>query len=475
MGEKIVEKPKTKQAKRGTIKIDVSLIPRVEEEMSVLKLAPVKIPEEYIQDVLKKAAPTAGHLEKMDKNPDVYVARHEGKVIALADVKNGHYEVSPLLDKLKPTELKDEQATEAARTFFSREDILPKDDTQFVAGPAFPLFAATFVRRDAKDAGKEKPGSRGVRLYSVPAIRYVGEYRVFGPGSRATISICSKEMICGLSRRWKAGRIYRKIKPSLSPKQVAAAIKEQLEPLNARGDVTVNKVEVGYYDGNQDFIQPVYRFTATVRRVPTKTEALHRPIASHYIGYIPIEEGIEPVPILSAPSKVMPTMPADKEVPPLPQSPPKPDDPTVGRYVVRNADSGFVTNANEFWIGLAVLPGIIPGIANNFTNAQYYWAYPWEYTDYKNSYVNSENIALTEAHGDWWAFTTSSDDQDFVYINTFSGGYGGSAGGNLCFWAIKACEVIPSPDDTANWADPWWNVFSGLHAVVGYRTVACGY
>ena len=84
-------KPKIEQAKRGTIKIDVSMIPRVAEEMPVLKLAPVKAPEQYIQDVLKKAAPTAGRLEKMEKSPDVLVARYEDKVIAYADVKNGHY------------------------------------------------------------------------------------------------------------------------------------------------------------------------------------------------------------------------------------------------------------------------------------------------------------------------------------------------------------------------------------------------
>jgi len=35
--------------------------------MHVIKLAPVKAPEQYIHDVLKKAAPTAGRLEKMEK------------------------------------------------------------------------------------------------------------------------------------------------------------------------------------------------------------------------------------------------------------------------------------------------------------------------------------------------------------------------------------------------------------------------
>ena len=92
------DEPEMGQAQRGTIEIDVSMIPRIAEEMHVIKLAPVKAPEQYIHDVLKKAAPTAGRLEKMEKRPDVLVARHEDQVIAYADVKNGHYDVHPLFD-----------------------------------------------------------------------------------------------------------------------------------------------------------------------------------------------------------------------------------------------------------------------------------------------------------------------------------------------------------------------------------------
>ena len=304
------DEPKMGQAQRGTIKIEVSMIPRIAEEMPVIKLAPVKAPEQYIHDVLKKSAPAAGRLEKMEKSPDVLVARHEDKVIAYANVKNGNYEAHPLFDKLKPTVLKKEQAAKVAQNHFSREDILPKDDTRFVIGPASPLYSATFELNEAKGAVIEKPDSRDVYLHSVSALRYVGKYPVYGPGSRASISIGDigdKETIVGLSRKWKAGRIDRKIKPSLSPEQIAAAIKEQLEPSTALGDVTVNTVEVGYYDGGEDFIQPVYRFTATIHREPATTE--ERSIDGHVIGYIPIEKGIEPVPDLTATPKDLPAEP----------------------------------------------------------------------------------------------------------------------------------------------------------------------
>jgi hypothetical protein len=160
-------------------------------------------------------------------------------------------------------------------------------------------------------------------------------------------------------------------------------------------------------------------------------------------------------------------MPKGEGIIPVPRAPVREDDPTVGRYVVRNDNPNWVANANEFWSGLT----IFPWMATNFTNAQYYWAIPQQYTTNKNNRVNSVNVALTEGHGDWWLFTTLSNCCDVVDINTIPGGYGTSAGGNLRFWAIHSCEVVPAPDDTGSWPNPWWNIFQGLHSVVGYRTI----
>ncbi len=80
-------------------------------------------------------------------------------------------------------------------------------------------------------------------------------------------------------------------------------------------------------------------------------------------------------------------------------------------------------------------------------------------------------LRLRRAMGDWWLFTTLSNCCDVVDINTIPGGYGASAGGNLCFGVIHSCEVVPATDDTPNWPNTWWNIFKGLHAVVGYRTI----
>jgi hypothetical protein len=149
-----------------------------------------------------------------------------------------------------------------------------------------------------------------------------------------------------------------------------------------------------------------------------------------------------------------------------------PPDPTVGRYVVRDDDSNWVADANEFWAGLEFsLPFFTTG-APLFTNSQYYWAEPRLFTNQEQFFVDSVNVALIEVHGDWWLYSTEKNCCDLVNIQTIpSPGYGSSTGGHLSYWIIHSCEVVPGPDDTANWPDPWWNIFGGVHSVVGYRTI----
>jgi len=110
---------------------------------------------------------------------------------------------------------------------------------------------------------------------------------------------------------------------------------------------------------------------------------------------------------------------------------------------------------------------------------QYFWAYPYEFTTNELSYVNSVNVALTEVHGDWWLFTTYQNWGDIVRINdiTASNGYGPAAGGQLRYWILHSCEVVPAPidapcaTDNRAWWTPWFDVFQGMHTVVGYRTI----
>lgn len=104
---------------------------------------------------------------------------------------------------------------------------------------------------------------------------------------------------------------------------------------------------------------------------------------------------------------------------------------------------------------------------------------PYQFTTDKESYIDSVHIADIETHGGWNEFTTYEQSPDYPYIVHLSdipaSGYGPGADGSLAYWILHSCEVIPTPTDFPGEPiqkafNPWWPIFNGLHAVVGYRT-----
>jgi len=69
-------------------------------------------------------------------------------------------------------------------------------------------------------------------------------------------------------------------------------------------------------------------------------------------------------------------------------------------------------------------------------------------------------------------FTTYKNYGDIVTLAEIAeaGGLGSNAGGCLAYWILHSCEVIPTQTDEAISFDIWWQIFHGLHSVVGYRT-----
>jgi len=261
---------------------------------------------------------------------------------------------------------------------------------------------------------------------------------------------------------------------------------KQLVPTASAGvPVRVDGVDVCFYDSGANFIQPVYRFWATLH---ANSSGNRTTSPTHLLGYLPIgSHSPEAIPDLSNPPRqsVQPTTPVapkglvgvlQERVPTI----------RVGRYVVRNDSHQWVTNANNFLSVLQSPNGILGNILGsifsslgpraNFLNSQYYWAYPYLFTTSKNSFINSVHLAETEVHGNWHLFSTLQNDADFVHLSDIpADGYGGGANGTLAYWILHSCEVIPTTTDYSAADrhlafDAWFRVFNGLHAVVGYRT-----
>ena len=458
-----------------------AVAPTPPDRLPVLRLTAMPPPTDALQRMLAEqagsAAPRLGPLAESPffrKNKIAAPATLQGvvegdHVKAWVDRKTGDAAIYPTLGDLKPLDEQDRSdRTDRARQDFERFRLIGQDDTRYVIGDVQWLNGAT-LERDASGATRAtKPGAR--YLAYVAAKRFVGDYPVDGPGSRALLVLGPSGRIEGLTRVWKTARTVETVKGTTGSDQLLRSIASQLRPALAYSDIDVNEISLAYYDGNRNFLQPVYRFTARIRHSNGDREA--RTADDFVIGYVPFAKEYEPLPRLDrrdgpAPGNASPR-PGSRAVQSGTGVPNSGMDPIVGRYVVRQDDSGWVNDANAFWNSLASAWS-----HSLFTNAQYYWAEPRLFTTQKNSFINTVNLALIEVHGDWWLYSTLKNCCDLVNINGDipSPGYGPSAGGRLADWVIHSCEVVPAPDDTATWPDPWWTIFGGVRNVVGYRTI----
>ena len=449
-------------------------VPKPPAELPVLKLTPQPAPIDLMNRLLAPSAKGAkltplGETPLFRKNyikvPDEVVGVVDGEhVEAWTDKRSGDAAIYPTLSKLKPISKTDaEKLASQSREIFESPEFIARDDTRFVIDKPQILNGATLVR-DAKGATRpEKPAASYV-VY-VAARRYVADLPVDGPGSRALVAIGEGRSVQGLTRVWKSAKTVEQVRASRSDAEIKEEITRQLEPTLKTSDVVVDHIELAYYDGNREFLQPVYRFTAQIHHL---TEEKARTADDFVIGYIPFAKAFEPLPSLDKSEGPSPETAAPAPGPKPPSSKGPHIDPIVGRYVVRNDDAGWVNDANAFWSSLSST-----WTGSQFTNSQYYWAEPRLFTNQKNSFINAMNLALIEVHGDWWLYSTLQNCCDLVNVNGDipSPGYGPSAGGKLADWIIHSCEVIPAPDDTAQWPDPWWLVFGGVRNVVGYRTI----
>jgi len=476
----------------GEVKLSTDQVPKVSEPLKRLKLSPATPPLDFAKKVLANVAP-GKELEPLGKSKfgrdhhleatvNVLAAIDDDHVVAVVDPGKGHVDVMPSLEKLTPLARSDgktvpdlpaavvERADKVAAAVLA-EGVFGKDATRPVLDKMLTLEAAEFDRPAPGKAATMNPAKSGPVLATYPVRRQVGELPVFGRGSNGLISVGAEGRIYGFSKHWQTAADLDQVTEHRSPDQIAALIREQLAPLATNANVVVQDVQLGYYDGDEKYIQPVYQFRAKVTYEPTKGER-GQADDDFVAGYIPIGEVLEPIPSLLDTVKNPPVEPPKKGAAgsasaSVSLGADQAADPTVGRYVVRNDYAGWVNSANGFWNGIQA-----SGWGGFFSNSQYYWAYPFEFQGSKNYYINAVNVAEIEVHGDWWLFTTYQNWGDVVTIDSIpSPGLGASAGGSAAYFMIHSCEVVPAAVDTGAWPDHWWHVFGGLHSVLGYRTI----
>jgi len=453
----------------NNITFDIALVPAIQVALPAFTLSSVvKLPGSFLNETLQTVSPGSNFTGFEDGNG--LIAHSGERVVGVVDPQTGETTFYPNYEALEPII---GPTGENNATYINNQAIFPQDDTVVNAISGLTLYSAVHFRNGTEP--QPEPW-----IYHVVAQRLVSventSFPILGPGSTAILGFGAKGTLVSLNYLWHPAKQSTTVSP-LSVKEIYTAITAQLQPAASFGPLNVTSVDISYYDSGSKFIQPVYAFTATRRTSGNITEDVT------ISGYVPIgKSALEPLPDLTTPPKTIPP------VVPSPNSQKsrtrslisrifgnlykRGPTVTVGRYVIRDSQKEWVTSAHNFWSNLG-------SSTVNFVNAQYYWAYSWLYTTNKEQFVNSVNIALTEAHGNWHLFETSGSG-DFVTINDIPSldipatGFGPGAGGHLAYWVIHSCEVIPSetdyPGQPYHSFDYWWSIFNGLHAVMGYRT-----
>lgn len=467
-------------------------VPAAPAQAQVYKLAPTPVPTAFLNEKL-----TAVKLPALKLEQKTLISRGTtgqtatDQLRAFADPVSGdvHFvpnllELATAANEAKP--LAPETAISIATTAFTDVRFIPKDATQLRVSDAIPVTGGSAAHDAANGSAAPK-----LVMTLVPAVRYAGGKPVYGIGSHALIAVANDQSITGVLRRWRTASLGQTVKPAMNAAQVKADIVRQLTPYAAGGaHATVDEIELAYYDGNANYLQPVYRFAATL--TPAQKGAANARIA----GYVPVGAALEPIPDLAA--SVSGDKPSTSSAPGDDPPSPKPaaaattggvggvSTISVGEFA--NADwpnsSAYLDMANNFLSGLD-FGHIFEAGEPSFTRTIWWTAYNWQVNSPSSKqWMNAVNVAYTEPHGDWWLNTTLSNDADFWYVQDIgtggNPGFGAAAGGSLATWVIMSCEVVPSVYDLQNEIGgsgnggqaftPWWPVFQGLHNVIGFRT-----
>jgi len=415
--------------------------------LPIYRLVRTAPPLGFMLGQLKRLSPHARIVAIPDPHGTHLVAGYDGTRLAgYVDLETGDSGFFPALPIAGPTVAPIERLTQAALTVLRTSGLIPRDATKSLL--AQPRFAGTL-------ASGQRPGTGSTRLIFFPVTRRVGIFPVYGPGSRAALVLGPDGSLRGYVRSWRTAVLAGSLVTMRPASAVLSSIQAQLATIGAGSPVTLDNISLTYYDGNQSYLEPAYRFLATVHANGVAVD--------HVIGYEPVAvHEPEPLPTLgpSTASASHSAGPADL------------DSDGIARFVVQGPmptwqqdGLAFQQGALSFWPRVQGLVGPPGRIAPSLT--------PVAFTTAKNfgAYANTARVLESEAPGARGRFSTNRYTGGVVGIASL-GALGAVAGKKtgLAFWVARTPSLIASPSDATTPYREWLPVFGGLHAVVGYRT-----
>jgi len=442
----VVERGEKKPEPCCNVKISPDQIPRIQEPLPVFQLCDqVVVCDDYLDTIIKNVAENS--TLKTFGTKGASAAFDGDRLIAFVRPDTGESRVFPSFECLKPGTDLIQKAEAAAIEFAQNTALFPPDDTQLV-----PLSPVTLSGSKSINGSACPPEEF---LAFVRLERQINGIPIEGPGTQAAIAVNADGCITAFAHRYRPAFITEtKITPHC-PEEIVKSIISDLSDTCQHVPVTIDNVVVRYYDSGNGTLQPVYSYQGSI----TGDNATSHGHVSGSISVGNASAPIKPVPAQNYPQNGAAGL-SKRDGSPL----------TVGRYVVRADSLEWLNSATAFWDNLELSSTF--GGTLTFTDKQYLAANPTMFTTQKNDFVNSVQIALNEVHGNWWEFSTYKNTGDIVTLQEIAaaGGLGVNASGSLAYWILHSCEVIPTQTDETTSFDVWWNLFRGLHSVVGYRT-----
>jgi hypothetical protein len=311
------------------------------------------------------------------------------------------------------------------------------------------------IQRTLTAPARESEAGSLTPLLFVSAQRAVDGYRVDGPGSRFSVAMDQDGAVEGLTHVWRKVEDKEELEPWRTKEQLQQEIRRQLLRFSSHQSARVWSIELIYYDGGRDLLQPAIRYMAELRA--------RGPVLGHagrVVGYVAYAKTAEPLPELSDVIAV----PAAAWLPPAKD--PIHDEVSFATYVTRNDKPAWTANATAF--SNALTSGLFSA---HIKQAASHAAMPEHFSTRAHDFVATTDLVLVEAHGSNGRFATLGDSLGIVGIGLPetgfpAAGYGPRAGGKLRHWVLHSCDVLAEPENT-----PWPAVFQGgLHSVVGYSS-----
>ena len=296
------------------VTFDKCLIPTVDAPLPILALGhPATTPPELLKKFVRTVAPNAT-LTSDDTSGGQY-AYDGDRLVAIYDAESGETRVFSNVGQLPPAD--GPICIDPAYEYVRNEEMFPVDHTTVSVVKGSNLVASTLERGHAK----RLHNSSRSHVYMTHAIvqRNITSdghtYSVCGPGSTASFGFGADGKTYSLSYLWKPAMRTNHTVKSHTTDVIYDSIVKQLTPTALAGvPVRVDGVDVCFYDSGASFIQPVYRFWATLHTNITSNVTTS---PTRLLGYLPIgSKSPEPIPDLSCPPEdtAQPTTPVAPQV-----------------------------------------------------------------------------------------------------------------------------------------------------------------